>query len=190
MDQTHLITFFIHFPIALILVSTTLYAIAAVLRSYAWTKELFITSKWCLYIAALVSGLAILSGWHIDPSLLNNEGYKTAIENHKFWGLLTAIAIVSYGIISIVMRKIWGKKHIAVTMVSLVVLGCLVIVTGKFGMDQTQYLLGGNTEEVSEAEEAEEYAPIHTDDFTNIQEESDTETPTEEVEDASDSEDS
>jgi uncharacterized membrane protein len=186
MDQTHLTTLFVHFPIALILVSTTLYAIAAVLRSQSWTKELFITSRWCLYIAALVSGLAIISGWNIDPTMLNNEGYKTAIENHKFWGLLTAIAIISYGLISVVMRKVWGKKHIAVTMVSLVVLGCLVIVTGKFGIDQTQYLLGGNTEEVSDSEEAEEYAPIHTEDFVNVQEEADSECPSDESEDDSD----
>lgn len=188
MDQTHLVTFFVHFPIALILVSTTLYAIAAVLRSQSWTKELFITSKWCLYIAALVSGLAILSGWNIDQSMLNNENYKIITENHKFWGLLTAIAIISYGIVSIVMRKVWGKKHIAVTLVSLVILGCLVIVTGKFGLDKTQYLLSnGNMEEVSESEEAEEYAPIHTEDFVNIQEEVDSEGTSEDPEDESDS---
>lgn len=187
MEQTHLVTFFVHFPIALILVSTTLYAVAAVLRSQPWTKELFITSKWCLYIAALVSGLAILSGWNIDPSMLNNENYKAIIENHKFWGLLTAIAIISYGIVSIIMRKIWGKKHIAITMVSLVILGCLVIVTGKFGLDKTQYLFAnGNMEEVADSEEAEEYAPIHTEDFINIQEEETAENPSDESEEDTD----
>jgi uncharacterized membrane protein len=187
MDQTHLIAFFVHFPISLILVSTTLYAIAAVLRSQSWTQELFITSKWCLYIAALVSSLAIVSGWNIDQSMLNNENYKEITENHKFWGLLTAISIVIYGLASIAMRKVWGKKHIAVTMVSLVILGCLVIVTGKFGLDKTQYLLtNGNTEEISDSEEAEEYAPIHTEDFMNIEEEAENETAKDTSEEESD----
>lgn len=162
MDQVHLTTFFVHFPISLILVSTTLYAVAAIFRSHTWAKDLFITSKWNLYVAALVSSLALLSGWGLDPALLKNEGYQSATENHKFWGLLTAVAIIVYAIASILMRKIWGKKHIAVTMVSLIVLGCLVIVTGKFGLDKAQYIISTPVEDMTDSEEAEEYAPLHT----------------------------
>ena len=83
----------VHFPIALIAITTMLFLIAIILKP-AFSKELLITSKWCLWIAGISAIIASCFGWQAYNSVVHDARSHAAMTVHRMCAIPTAVFIL------------------------------------------------------------------------------------------------
>lgn len=134
--------FIIHFPIALVIAATLCFAGVGFSRVVIFsdsqytsrtTRELLGASKWSLWLGALFSALAVLTGWLAEGSATYGKTAREAIELHETWGFLTAECLVLFAVISIAFREQWGKKAYKTTLVAFFILSGFVCITTWLG---------------------------------------------------------
>jgi uncharacterized membrane protein len=124
----------VHYPIALLSITTLLFLIAVVLRP-SFSKELLITSKWCLWIAGISAIIAASFGWQAYNSVAHDAPSHAAMTVHRMWAVPTAIFIFLVALFCYVIRDQWGKEKIAITVILLLCASGLTSVTGYLGAE-------------------------------------------------------
>jgi uncharacterized membrane protein len=126
---------FIHFPIALIVLSALCFTIALLFKSAAISKELFIVSKWCLWFAGLFAIATAYTGWLAYNSVRHDDASHIAMTLHMTWALPTAGCIVLAGLAALYFREKWGKEYLLLSFFGLSVLVSLVSITAWLGAE-------------------------------------------------------
>jgi uncharacterized membrane protein len=124
----------VHFPIALVAVSTVLYVLAIAFKRFG-AGELLIVSKWCLWLAGLSAIGTATFGWLAYNSVAHDAPSHAAMTLHKDWAIPTASFIFGCAIFAFYIRKDWGKKYILVTLILLLSASGLTAVTGWLGAE-------------------------------------------------------
>ncbi len=134
---------FVHFPIALIITSTIMYGLALCFKATNVSKELFIVSKWCLWLGGVFAIVTAYTGWLAYNSVAHDEVSHQAMTMHKNWGLPTAAVIAVGSLISVAYRKVWGLKYRMVSFLGLLLMTILVSITSYLGAENVyRYGLG------------------------------------------------
>jgi uncharacterized membrane protein len=126
---------FIHFPIALIVLSALYFTIALSFKSAAISKELFIVSKWCLWFAGLFVIPTAYTGWLAYNSVRHDEAAHIAMTLHMTWALPTAGCIVLGSLAAFYFRENWGKEGLLLTLLGLTFLVSMVSITAWLGAE-------------------------------------------------------
>lgn len=124
----------VHFPIALISISTLLFLIAVALKP-SFSKELLTTSKWCLWIAGISAIIAACFGWQAYNSVAHDAPSHAAMTVHRMWAIPTAAFIFFVALFSYFIRNQWGKDKVAITVILLLCASGLTSITGYLGAE-------------------------------------------------------
>lgn len=127
---------FVHFPLALITISTLCFFSGMILKRFEVSKELFTTSKWCLWFGGLFAIFTALTGWLAYDSVQHqSEIAHKAMTLHRNVALPTAGLAILAAIVSYLFRGKWGKVGNPFVAMGLTVLLALVAITGFLGAE-------------------------------------------------------
>lgn len=127
--------FMVHFTISLIVVSFGMLLLAYVLKTKPRIQEeCFIVSRWCLWLAALASGLTIVAGFHAYYTVGHDAISHKVMTIHRNWGMTTFMIIWLMAIWSFILH-LKNKSPRWLFAVSLAVTVILVMVTGWYGAE-------------------------------------------------------
>ncbi len=126
---------FVHFPIALVMISTFCFVGGMLLRNYSISGELFIVSKWTLWFAGLYAVMTAYTGWLAYNSVAHDAPSHQAMTLHKNWALPTSGLIALAALGAFFIRKSWGKERVLLCALCLIVLSSLISVTGYLGAE-------------------------------------------------------
>ena len=124
----------VHFPIALISITTLLFLIAVLLKP-SCSKELLITSKYCLWLAGISAIIAAFFGWQAYNSVAHDAPSHAAMTVHRLWAVPTATFIFLVALFSYFIRNQWGKENVAITIILLLWASGLTSVTSYLGAE-------------------------------------------------------
>ena len=126
--------FFVHFSIALLLISAGLHVLVAARIKFSFSAEMETVANWNLWLGAILSLLTIIAGWFAYNSVDHDTPSHLAMKDHRNWGIATAVVFLLLGIWSISRYR----KAIAInwTMtVPVVIAGVLLLTTGWKGSE-------------------------------------------------------
>ena len=127
---------FVHFPLALTAVSTLCFVLGMFLKRFDVSNELFITSKWCLWLGGLLAIFTALTGWFAYNSVQHNsELAHQAMTLHRNIALPTAGLMILGAAVSYLCREKWGKIGNPFVAIGLTVLLVLVSIVGFLGVE-------------------------------------------------------
>ena len=126
---------FVHFPIALVMISTACFVGGIVLCKHSISEELFVVSKWTLWFAGLSAIATAYTGWLAYNTVAHDAPSHQAMTLHKNWALPTAGLIALSALAVLFIRKTWGKERVLLSATCLVVLSGLISITGYLGAE-------------------------------------------------------
>ena len=126
---------FVHFPIALVMISTICFVGGMVLRKYSISEELFVVSKWTLWFAGLSAIATAYTGWLAYNSVAHDAPSHQAMTLHKNWALPTAGFIALSALVAFFFRRAWGKERVILSALCLIILSGLISITGYLGAE-------------------------------------------------------
>ena len=86
---------FVHFPIALVLVSVGLHLVAPWLPA-RWREHCLVVAQWNLWLAAAAVVVTVATGWQAFNSVDHDDAGHAAMLEHRRWALITsAVVLVS-----------------------------------------------------------------------------------------------
>lgn len=132
---------FVHFPIALVVISTLSFLLGIMKKDLKLSRELIAVSKWCLWLAAIFSIITAYTGWLAYNSVAHDAPSHQAMTQHRNWALSTASLIVVLAMVVFFFRDTWGKKKKLLSFFTLIALTCSVLITAWLGAE-TVYRYG------------------------------------------------
>ncbi|MCF6197849.1 MAG: DUF2231 domain-containing protein [Hyphomicrobiaceae bacterium] len=82
---------FVHFTVALLLVSAGLFVFLSVVPGNApWQSNLLVVARWNLWIGAAITIITLLAGWQAYNSVAHDSPSHAAMTGHRNWALFTA----------------------------------------------------------------------------------------------------
>ncbi len=125
--------FFVHFTIGLIITSFGTFILAQILKSWLLLqKELFIVSRWCLWLGAIASALTVLSGFNAYSETSHNTSLYCAMIIHCNWSLIAYVAFLCMAVISFT-SYIKDKSTGKLFALGMLIISVLVIIAGFYG---------------------------------------------------------
>jgi uncharacterized membrane protein len=85
---------FVHFPIALIPLSTALFIGSIVIPYSNWKEKLYTASLLNLWIGTAISTLTIGTGLWAAKHIGHTEVSHTVMETHQYWGIATGLLLL------------------------------------------------------------------------------------------------
>lgn len=131
---------FVHFSIALLIVSAALFFIAALFKRRPWAFTILKIAHANLWIGALFMLPTLLTGWQAFNTVENDYASHVAMTIHRNWAIPTGILWV----ILAAWSAIWYRKSLVVGklfLVLLVIASVMLAVTGHKGAE-TVYRYG------------------------------------------------
>ncbi len=126
---------FVHFTIALMVTSFGMLLLHYLFKTKPQLRqECLIVSRWCLWLAALVSILTVIAGLHAYYTVAHDAVTHKVMTIHRNWGIVTFVAIWVAAISSFVLYLKQKPPRWLFTGV-LAIAVVLVMVTGWYGAE-------------------------------------------------------
>ncbi len=126
---------FVHFPIALVAISTLSFLLGILNKDSTFSKELIVVSKWCLWFAGVFAMITAYTGWLAYNSVAHDEPSHQAMTQHRNWAFSTAALITVFATIVFFFRVPWGNKKKLLSLFSLIALTCSIFITAWLGAE-------------------------------------------------------
>jgi len=81
---------FVHYTIALLCISSTLFIVAFFLRESTLKKNCLVVARWNLWIGSVITIGTVLSGWQAYNTVAHDTPSHAAMTDHRNWALPTA----------------------------------------------------------------------------------------------------
>ncbi len=124
---------FIHFPIALIVVSTLTFMLGQVVRTTQTEHDLLVVSRWTLWAAALLAIFTTYTGMQAYESIPQDAPAYQAMLIYQNWGAFALATLFIFAIVSFIYRKKWGIERVPLTLATFTLLIVLIGTTAWFG---------------------------------------------------------
>ena len=123
---------FVHFPIALITLSTALFIGSILISSLNWKEKLTNASLINLWAGTAMSAITIGTGLWAARSIAHNKLAHTAMETHEHWGLYTGVLLLALTLYSI--KALRSQQPLKTTfLIGLIIATGMVTTTGWLG---------------------------------------------------------
>ncbi len=126
---------FVHFPIALVAISTLSFLLGVVTRQSRIANELIMVSKWCMWFAGMFAIVTAYTGWSAYNSVAHDGLSHQAMTLHRNWALATALIIVIFAVVVFSFRNDWGQRKRLLSLSALIILTGLISVTAWLGAE-------------------------------------------------------
>lgn len=85
---------FVHFTVALFVVSTIFYFIAYFGKQLKLSQEFLIVARWCLWVGALVTIGTVIAGFYAYYTVAHDARSHLAMTDHRNWAIVTFITML------------------------------------------------------------------------------------------------
>jgi uncharacterized membrane protein len=81
---------FVHFTLALLIVSVGLYVISALIKPGDLSQQWRTVARWNLWLGAAFTVVTLLTGWYAYNTVTHDDPAHLAMTDHRNWALVTA----------------------------------------------------------------------------------------------------
>ena len=122
---------FVHFPIALVLVSVGLHLVAPLVPA-RWREQCLLVAHWNLWLAGAAVLITVATGWQAFNGVEHDDAGHAAMLEHRRWALVTSGLVLVLAVWSGWRR--YRHRHTGVLFSGVLVMaGALVIITAWHG---------------------------------------------------------